>query len=205
MAPQNRAGQIEGCGTREELLANFGSQHSCRVGAREGDAPGYRDKQRGNQSDETISNRQHCIGSRRFAQFNALLQCANQQPGDNVDCSDQNRCHRIALVEARCTIHGAVELRLACDRLPPAPCLRFIDKSGIHVGIDGHLLARQRVEGKACSHFGRAHGTVRYNKELDGDKGEKEDEPNNVVPADDKLSESLDHLPCSCGSFRTMK
>ncbi len=104
--------------------------------------PAIEIKQRRNQRDQSIANGEHGVGSRRFRQFDALLQSADQQSGHNVDCGDQNRCQRVALAEARRAVHGSVEFGFLGNRLPPPPGLGLVDQPGIHVGVDGHLLAR---------------------------------------------------------------
>ena len=82
------------------------------------------------------------VGAHRLAQVDSLLQCADEKTSDDVDCCDQDGGERVALVEPRRAIHGAVEFSLAGDSLASAPRLRLIDRPGIHVRIDGHLLAR---------------------------------------------------------------
>ena len=107
---------------------------------------------------------------------------------------NQNRGQRIALVEARRAVHGAVELGLAGDRLPPPPRLGLVDQPGVHVGVDGHLLARQGIQREAGRDLGGAHRAVRDHQELNGDQGQKQHEADHVIAAHHELAEGLDDL-----------
>jgi hypothetical protein len=98
------------------------------------------------------------------------------------------------LIEARRPVHRSVKFGLAGDALAPPPRLDLVDQPGVHVGVDGHLLARQRIQGEARRHLGGAHGAVRDDQELNGDQGQKEHEAHHVVAAHHKLPEGLDHL-----------
>jgi len=62
---------------------------------------------------------------------------------------------------------------LASDGLTPAPRLGLVDQTGIHVGVDRHLLAGKCIERETRRNFSRAHRTVRDDEELDRDQGQK--------------------------------
>ncbi len=129
----------------------------------------------------------------------------DQQSGNNIDCGNENRGQRIALVEPRRTIHGAIELGLARDGLAPAPGLRLVDQAGVHVRVDGHLLARQRIEREAGRHFGGSNRAMRNHQELDRDEGQEEHEADHVIAAHHELPEGLDHLAGGGGAFRAVE
>ncbi len=202
---RDQAGQVQCGGPAQQLLANLAAQHPGRVGAGQGDASGHRDQQRGNQGDQPVAHRQHGVGAGRLAQLDSLLQGADQQAGDDVDGGNQNGGQRVPLVEARRAVHGAVELGLAGDRLAPPPRLGLVDQPGVHVGVDGHLLARQRIEREPRRHLGGAHGAVRDHQELNGDQGQKQHEADHVVAAHHELAEGLDHLAGSGRALRAVQ
>ena len=158
---RDQAGQIERAGLGQQLLANLAAQHAGGVGAGQRDAAGDRDQQRRNQRDQAVADGEHRVGARGLGQRHALLQGADQQAGDDVDAGNQDGGQRVALVEARRAVHGAVELGLAGDGLAAFARLLLVDQAGVHVGVDGHLLAGQRVEGEAGGDLGGAHGSVR--------------------------------------------
>ena len=201
IAARDQAGKVERRRPRQQLLPNLAAQHPGGIGASQRDASGDRNQQRRNHRHQPVAHGEHGVGARRFAQVDPLLQRADQQAGDDVDGSNKNRGQRIALVEARRAIHRAVELGFARDRLAAAPGFGFIDEAGVHVGIDGHLLAGQRVQREARRDLGGAHRAMRDHQELDGDQGQKQHEADNIVAAHDELSEGLDHLAGGGGSF----
>ena len=77
------------------------------------------------------------------------------------------------MIKAGRAVHCAVKLRLASDGLPASARGNFIDKAGIQIGIDRHLLSRERVQREARGDFRGAHGTVTNHQKLDCDEGEK--------------------------------
>ena len=123
---------------------------------------------------------------------NAVLEDANQESGDDVDGRDQNGGQRVALTEAGGAVHRAVEFGFVRNLFAAGAGLLFIDQAGIQVGVDGHLLAGHGVQGEARGNFGGAHRAVTDHHVLNRNQGQKENEANNVVAANDKLAERLD-------------
>ena len=106
---QNAAGQQQRLRVAEELLAEIGAQALVGTGARDDQAAGDGDHQRRNHGHQAVADGQDGIGFDGVAQIHAMLQNADQKAGDDVDAGDQNAGHGIALREARCAVHGAVE------------------------------------------------------------------------------------------------
>ncbi len=124
---------------------------------------------------------------------------------DDIDCRNKDRRHRIALIEAGRSIHCAVELRLASHCLAPFSRRDFIDKAGIQIGIDGHLLSRQCIQSETGRDFRRAHGAVTDHQELDGDQREKQDKANDVITTHDELAKRLNDTAGRPGSLASME
>ena len=82
---------------------------------------------------------------------------------------------------------------------------RLVDQPGVHVGVDGHLLAGQCVEGEAGGDLGGAHRAMRDDQKLNGDQGQKQHEADDVVAAHHKLPEGLDHLARRGRALRAMQ
>ncbi len=76
-----------------------------------------------------------------------------------------------------------------------------IDKAGVEVGVDRHLLAGHGVEGETRRDFSGADGAVADDEILDGHQGEEDDEADDVIAADDELAEGLDDLAGCCRAF----
>ena len=160
--PQHSARHIKRRSIPQQLRSQLCRQLSGRRGPRQHHSARDRDQQRRNHRHQSVAHRQNRVGAHRFAQVNSLLQRPDQQPGHDIDGGNQNRGQRVALVEACSPVHRPVKLGLLRDRLPPLSRRRLIDQSRVHVRIDGHLLARQRVEREARRHLGGAHGAVAH-------------------------------------------
>ncbi len=78
--------------------------------------------------------------------------------------------------------------------------LLLIDQPGVHVGVDGHLLAGQCVgEVKAGGNW--RYGNHGNHQELNRDQSQKEHKADDVIAADNKLPEGLDpYVSRSCNS-----
>ncbi len=75
----------------------------------------------------------------RVHQVHAVLQDTDQEARDDVDAGDENARHRVALSEARGTVHGAVEFGFRGECFAAFARSFFIDETGVEVGVDGHL------------------------------------------------------------------
>ena len=135
-------------------------------------------------------------------QLHAVLQHADQEAGDDVDAGDQDAGHGVALGEARGAVHGAVEFGLGGQLLAPALGFGLVDQAGVQVGIDGHLLAGQRVQGEARRDFRNAHRAVVDDHVLDGDQHQEDHRADDVIAAHHEAAEGLDHVAggrwCRC-------
>ena len=65
----------------------------------------------------------------------------------------------------------------------------LVDGAGLQVGVDGHLLARHRVQGEARGDFGDAAGAVGDDHELDDDQDQEDDDADDEVAADHEVAE----------------
>ncbi len=98
-------------------------------------------------------------------------------------------------------LHHGVSLRLPVedariglllDRLPPPPGGLLVDRAGVEVGVDAHLLAWHRIERKSCADLGDAFGALGNHDELDERQNQKDDCPHYVVAANHEMSEGVD-------------
>ena len=121
-----------------------------------------------------------------------MLHHADDEAGDDVDARDEHRRHRIALRELDGPVHRAVEVSLAAHPIAADACLLLVDGTGVQVGIDRHLAARQRVEREARCDFRRADRAVIDDEELNRDQDEEDDHADHVIAADHKIAERHD-------------
>ena len=129
------------------------------------------------------------------------LKYADQESRDDVDGGDQNRGEGVALAETSRAVHRSVKFRFACDLFAAGARLRFVDQTGIHVRVDGHLLSGQSIQSEAGGHFRGAHSAMVDDQILNRDQREEDHEAHDVVAADDELPEGLDHVACRRRAF----
>ena len=72
--------------------------------------------------------------------------------------------------------------------------LRLVDGAGAQVGVDGHLLARHRVQGEARRDLRHALGALGDHQELHQRQDREDHRADDVVAPDDELAEGLDDL-----------
>ena len=123
-----------------------------------------------------------------------MLQHADQEAGDDVDAGDQDAGHGVALREAGCAVHGAVEFRFGGQLLAARARFGFVDQPGAQIGIDGHLLAGQGIQGEAGGDFRDAHRAVVDDHVLDGDQHQEDHGADDVVAAHHEVAERLNHF-----------
>ena len=129
-----------------------------------------------------------------------MLQHADQESGDDVDSGDQDGGHGVALGESRGAVHGAVEFGLARQVFAALAGFGLIDQAGAQVGIDGHLLAGQGVEGEARGDFRDAHRAVVDDHVLNGDEDQEDDRADDVIAAHHEVAEGLNHVAGGAGA-----
>jgi hypothetical protein len=121
---------------------------------------------------------------------------AEDQPADDVDEQDQQAGDRIALHELRRAVHRAVEIGFGADL--DAARLRLFggEQPGVQIGVDRHLLARQRVEREARGDFGYAARALGDDDQVDDHQHDKDEQADDIIAADQHLAERLDHMSC---------
>ena len=123
-----------------------------------------------------------------------MLQQPDREAADHVDGEDQHRGDRVAADELRRTVHRTVEVRLLRDLLAAAARLLVVDRAGVELGVDRHLLAGHRIEREARRHLGDPAGTLGHDDEVDHRQDREHDDADREVAADQEVRERLDDL-----------
>ena len=76
----------------------------------------------------------------------AVIEHADHQPAGEIERDDHQRRDRIALDELARAVHRGVKVGFALHARAFAPRAVGIERAGVNVGVDRHLLARHRVE-----------------------------------------------------------
>ena len=151
------------------------------------------DNERGHLRHQSVTDGEQRVRAAGFRQRHALLHNANKDAAQNVHGDHEDAENRVALHVLGGTVHGAVKVGGARDFIATDACFLFVNQTRRQVGVDGHLLAGHRVEGKTRRHFGNTSGTLGDDDEIDADEQQEDDNADSVVAADDKLAERLDY------------
>jgi hypothetical protein len=91
-------------------------------------------------------------------------------------------------------IHGAVETAFLLEFAAAAAGDFFVDQAGVHFSVDGHLLARHRVETESCRHFGDPAGALGDDHEVHHEQDGEENEADHHIPAHQEAAEGRHHV-----------
>ena len=123
-----------------------------------------------------------------------MLQNADRESTNHVDKKNEDTGHCIAANELAGAVHGAIEIGFPGDIATPLPGFILVDKPGIEVGIDRHLLAGHGVQGKPRGDLRYPPGALCDNNKIDNHQDGENHDTHGVATADDKLTEGLDNL-----------
>src|SRR3954471_535501 len=115
-----------------------------------------------------------------------MLDSTDDDAANEIDGDDDQTRDRITLDELHGAVHRSIELALALQPAPPAPGLDLVDVTVAKVGVDAHLLARQRIEREPRGNFGNAFRPFGDHDELDDRDDQEHHEPNDDVARDDE-------------------
>lgn len=115
---------------------------------------------------------------------------ADDDAAENIDGGDDEARNRVAAHEFRGTVHGAEEGAFLFQLAAAALRFLFIDQAGRKVGIDGHLLAGNGVEGKARAHFRDTRRALGDDEEIDDDQDAENHQTDDEIAAHHELREA---------------
>ena len=153
-----------------------------------------RQQQRRHLRDQTVADRQGNIGARGGIESQAMLGHADDQTTEDIDGQNQKTGDGIALHEFGGTVHGAIEICFLPDFGAALARLIGGQQARIQIGIDRHLLAGHRVQGKAGCHFRNSSGTLGDHHQIDDNQNSEHKHADNEVAADHEFTEGLNNL-----------
>ena len=154
---------------------------------------------------QAVTDGQQGVVLHRAGEIHAVLHHADGEATNDIDEQNHDAGDGIAAHELAGAVHGAVEVGFLGHLGAPRPRLLLGDQTGIEIGVDGHLLARHRIQGKARADFGHATRTLGDDDEVDDDQNAEHHQADSVVAADDEFAEGLDHLARGRGSGVTFE
>ena len=177
-----------------QLLEHGGIGRALGATARQQDGRADRDDHGRDLAGQTVADGEDRIGFQRAAQRHVMHDRADGKADDKVQKRDQQTGDGIALDEFRRTVKRAEEGRFRLFLFAPRPGLGMIDGAGVHVAVDGQLLAGHRVEGKTGADFGHPARALGDHDEVHDHDHAKDDQPDHHRAAHDEIGESLDHV-----------
>src|SRR5205823_4678475 len=91
-------------------------------------------------------------------------------------------------------VHCAVEVGFLGNFLAAAAGFDLVDRAGVDVGVDGHLLAGHGIEGEAGGDFGNSGCAFGDDHELNHHDDGEDDDADGQGIAGDEIAEGEDHF-----------
>ena len=144
--------------------------------------------------DQAVTDGEQHEGLHRIGRAPAQLKLGDGEPANHIDDGDDDARDRIAAHELRRTVHRAVKVGLARNLITTPARFLLVDGAGGEIGVDGHLLARHRVEGESRGNLRHAGGTLGDHHELHDHQNDEDDRADEGVGAGDEVGERLDDM-----------
>ena len=123
-----------------------------------------------------------------------MLAQADGDAANQVDQQNQDGGDRVAADELGSTVHRAEEVRLLRQLLAAAFGGVLIDRAGVEVGVDRHLLAGHGIQGEAGIDLGDAACALGHHHEVHDGQNHEDDETDHIVAGNHELAEGGNHL-----------
>ena len=134
-----------------------------------------------------------------------MLEDTDGEAANQVDDQHQQAGDGIPSHELGGPVHGAVEVGLSGDLLPTGPGLVLIQRAGVEIGIDGHLLARHGIQREAGGDFGDPLSALGDHHKVDDHQDHEDHQTHHIVTADDHLTERLNDFTGGLVPLMTME
>ena len=145
-------------------------------------------------ADQAVADRELRERAGRLPDRPAELHHADEQPAEHVDGRDDDARDGVAADELAGTVHRPVKVGLARHVLAALPGLLLVDRAGVQVGVDRHLLARHRVEGEPRRDLADPRAALGDDDELDDEDDQEDHDAHRQVAGRHELAERLHHL-----------
>src|SRR5690606_6970760 len=161
--------------------------------------------ERRNLRDQAVTDGQDRVDLGCLTERQPVLAHADDESADDADHQNQQTGDGIAPHELARTVHGAVKLSLLTDVLAAAAGFVFSDQTGIEIGIDGHLLAGHRVQGKPGADLSDTPCAFRDHHKVDDDQNDEHDQADGKVSTDKEVAKGFNDLARSVWARMTVQ
>ena len=121
---------------------------------------GQGNQQRRNLRDQTITDGQYRIQRDGLASTHPVLHYPRGKPAEDIDQHNHQACDGVSFDKLHGAVHGTEHLAFPGQLVTLVSGLCTIDQPATQVTVDGHLLARQRIQAKARRHFSDTFRTL---------------------------------------------
>ena len=123
-----------------------------------------------------------------------MLEHTNGQAANQVDQQNQYARNGVTADKFGSTVHGTEEVGFLGQLGTAFLCCGLVDHARIQVGVDRHLFARHRVQGKTCVHFRNTARTFGHHDKVNDHQNTKDDETHHIVTGNHKLTKRRHHF-----------
>ncbi len=107
---------------------------------------------------------------------------ADDNAAEHIDREDDQPGDGVATHEFRRAVHRAEKRAFLLPFAAALLRLLVVDEAGRQIGVDGHLLARNGVEGESRADFGDARRALGDDQKVDGDEDDEHHQTNDEIP-----------------------
>ncbi len=182
-------------GTGAELADQGGVGRSLRAALGHDDAGGGGHQERRDLADQPISHGERGVGVGRVGKGHAVADQADPKAADDVDAGDEQSRHRVAAHEFRGPVHRPVESALLLQLAAAAAGGCLVERAGLQLSVDGHLLARHGVQAEPGRDLGDAPRALGDDHEVHHQQDGEQDQPDHHVAAHEESAERCHHMP----------
>jgi hypothetical protein len=191
-AADDAAGDVHHDRTAEQLTDDLGTDVLVAGYARDDHTGRDRDDQRRDLGHQAVTDGQQGVVLDSIAEAHVVLDHTDDQAADDVDDGNQDTGDGVTVDVLRSTVHRAIEFRFLAHFRAALLGFRLGDQAGVQVGIDCHLLARHRIQGKTRADLGDTTRTLGDDGKVNDGQDDEHDQADRVVAADQEVTEGFD-------------
>ena len=168
-------------------------------------AGGERHDQRRNLRDEPVADREFGIDVGGGGEIEVMPRHADDNAAKNIDREDDQPGDGVAAHEFRRAVHRAEKRAFLLQFAAALLRLLVVDEASRKIGVDGHLLAGNGVEGESCADFGDARRALGDDQEIDGDEDDEHHEADDEIAAHHHARKAADDIAGRRHALRAMR
>ena len=201
----HESGGIEHLRAREKLDFNLIADVIAFADAGHDNRCGSRQQQRRDLGDQTVTNGQQYVLAERVAGIEIVFKNTDTDTADHVDDQHHDPGDGVTANKLRRAVHRTVEVCFFRYFLSAVSGLLLVNQTRVQIGVDSHLFARQRIQGKARGNLGNTFRPFGDHHEVDDHQDDKHHETDDEIAADDHLTKGFNDLTRRAFAFMTVQ